>query len=74
MYQQCQELRMIVLEPSNRKTLMDIKTSLQEIKNMRQTMDRSGTKKLNTEHSEQNLDIPEGLKDLKPWDITGTVC
>ncbi|XP_052071881.1 uncharacterized protein LOC127710171 [Mytilus californianus] len=60
MYQECQRLKVKILDQSNQEIMLEIKQSLEELKELKLTIDN-----LNMEHSK----VMEILKDPIPWNI-----
>ncbi|XP_052079027.1 uncharacterized protein LOC127717426 [Mytilus californianus] len=60
MYQECQGLKVKILDQSNQEIMLEIKQSLEELKELKLTIDN-----LNMEHSK----VMEILKDPIPWNI-----
>ncbi|CAG2200539.1 unnamed protein product [Mytilus edulis] len=56
MYQECQELKVKILDQSNQEIILEIKQSLEEMKELRQTIDNLGT-----EHAK----VTENLRELQ---------
>lgn len=56
MNQECQELRVKILDQSNKEIMLEIKLSIEEMKEMRQTMDCLGT---------EHLEVTENLRGLQ---------
>lgn len=83
MYQECQELKVKILDQSYQEILLEIKQSMQEMKEMKQTMNSLGTEHLivtenlrelqdsqyilKAEHSK----VTAILNDPVPWNIRG---
>ena len=63
MYQECQELKVKILDQSNKEIMLEIKQSVVEMKELKLTIDN-----LRIEHS----NFMENLKDPIPWNIKGT--
>ncbi|XP_063446545.1 uncharacterized protein LOC134726078 [Mytilus trossulus] len=61
MYQECQELKVKILDQSNQEVILEIKQSLEEMKELRQQMDNLGK-----EHSK----VTDNLRELQDSHIT----
>ncbi|CAG2221642.1 unnamed protein product [Mytilus edulis] len=85
MNQECQELKVKILDQSNQEIMLEIKQSQEKIKELGQTVDILGTKhsevtenlrKLQVSHSSlqtEHTEVTELLKDPIPWNIRGTL-
>ncbi|CAG2245729.1 unnamed protein product [Mytilus edulis] len=85
MNQECQELKVKILDQSNQEIMLEIKQSQEKIKELRQTVDILGTehsevtenlRKLQVSHSTlqtEHTEVTELLKDPIPWNIRGQI-
>ncbi|XP_071178410.1 uncharacterized protein [Mytilus edulis] len=85
MNQECQELKVKILDQSNQEIMLEIKQSQEKIKELRQTVDILGTehsevtdnlRKLQVSHialQTEHTEVTELLKDPIPWNIRGQI-
>ncbi|CAG2239300.1 unnamed protein product [Mytilus edulis] len=85
MNQECQELKVKILDQSNQEIMLEIKQSQEKIKELGQTVDILGTehsevtenlRKLQVSHSTlqtEHTEVTELLKDPIPWNIRGQI-
>ncbi|CAG2239458.1 unnamed protein product [Mytilus edulis] len=83
MNQECQELKVKILDQSNQEIMLEIKQSQEKIKELSQTVDILGTehtevtenlRKLQVSHitlQTEHTEVTELLKDPIPWNIRG---
>ncbi|XP_071178354.1 uncharacterized protein [Mytilus edulis] len=85
MNQECQELKVKILDQSNQEIMLEIKQSQEKIKELGQTVDILGTehsevtenlRKLQVSHitlQTEHTEVTELLKDPIPWNIRGQI-
>ncbi|XP_076108740.1 uncharacterized protein LOC143076759 [Mytilus galloprovincialis] len=85
MNQECQELKVKILDQSNHEIMLEIKQSQEKIKELGQTVDVLGTehsevteslRKLQDSHNTlqtEHTEVTELLKDPIPWNIRGQI-
>ncbi|XP_071178364.1 uncharacterized protein [Mytilus edulis] len=85
MNQECQELKVKILDQSNQEIMLEIKQSQEKIKELGQTVENLGTehlevtenlRKLQVSHSTlqtEHSKVTELLKDPIPWNIRGQI-
>ncbi|XP_071178355.1 ankyrin-3-like [Mytilus edulis] len=85
MNQECQELKVKILDQSNHEIMLEIKQSQEKIKELGQTVDVLGTehsevteslRKLQDSHNTlqtEHMEVTELLKDPIPWNIRGQI-
>ncbi|CAG2234006.1 unnamed protein product [Mytilus edulis] len=83
MYQECQELKVKILDQSNQEIMLEIKQSLEEMKELKHTLDNleiehssvsENLRELQTSHNTlqtEHLKAMESWKDPIPWNIRG---
>lgn len=88
MYQECQNLKVKILDPSNNEIKLEIKQSLEELKEVGQTMDNLGREQSNIKEKLSDVQsivedvkklqdfqekVKEDLENPIPWNIRGKV-